>query len=306
MGAEAVSPPVSSPGSSAAGANQVTITISGNYRIITSNGLPNHTTGAFPNAHNPNRIAPQQHYFRVPLNPVVAANITPYGLGRFGVALNGVPFEAAGAEYWNGNPYSGWQYEVLGGKISLGTDDSNAHVQPSGSYHYHGLPAGLIAKLGGSGVKMVLLGYAGDGFPIYNQYDHTDPKDLKSPLKKMWPSFALKKGNRPGNPGGPYDGTFTQDFEYKAGTGDLDESNGRFGVTAEYPQGIYHYLISETFPYISRSFRGVPDPTFLMPGPPGGGFRGPPPGRGGPPGFRGPPPFPPGGPGGYPPPPGPQ
>ncbi len=185
-------------------ANQVTIVLSGDYRFITSNGIPNHATGPFPNPHNPNAISPQQHYFRVPVHPMVAAEATPYGLGRFGVALNGVPFEAAGAEYWNGNPASGWQYEVMGGHLDLGLDVNNAHVQPSGSYHYHGLPTGYITPFAAmTSQKMVLLGYAGDGFPIYNQYGHTDPKDAKSPLKKLKPSFALKKGARPaGSPRG--------------------------------------------------------------------------------------------------------
>jgi hypothetical protein len=31
-------------------------------------------------------------------------------------------------------------------------------------------------------------------------------------------------------PGGNYDGTFVQDWEYAAGTGDLDECNGRTGA----------------------------------------------------------------------------
>ncbi len=294
------------PGANANG-NQVSITTQGDYRIVTSNGIPNHTIGAFPNAHNPNSVAPQQHYFRIPLHPQVNVEPTPFGLGRFGVALNGVPFESAGAEYWNGNPASGWQYEVMGGKIDLGLDSSNAHVQPSGSYHYHGLPAGLLAKLGATGTpKMILLGYAADGFPIYNQYGHADPKDAKSPLVKLKPSFALKKGTRPGNPGGLYDGTFTQDYEYVAKSGALDECNGRFEVTPEYPEGIYHYTLSETFPYMARNFRGTPDATFVPPGPGAGrggpglaprgpaGPYGPPPPRGGPPPpppRGGPPPF---------------
>jgi hypothetical protein len=296
--------PGSSPAPSVNGyTNQVSITVSGDFRIVYSNGIPNHAIGAFPNAHNPNTIYPQQNYFRIPLHPVVAKQVTPFGLGRFGVALNGVPIEAAGAEYWNGDPASGWQYEVMGGKINLGLDDNNAHVQPSGSYHYHGLPTALIASLGGGSTpKMILVGYAGDGFPIYNQYGHTDPKDPKSPLKKLKPSFATKKGSRPANaPVGPYDGTFTADYQYNANSGDLDECNGRFEVTPEYPDGIYHYTISESFPYIPRSFRGTPDATFAMPGPPGGGF-GPPPGMRGPP-RGGPPPYGPPPPRGGPPPP---
>ena len=52
-------------------------------------------------------------------------------------------------------------------------------------------------------------------------------------------------------------GTFTQDFEYVAGLGDLDECNGRFGVTPEFPNGIYHYYITDAFPYIQRCVKGT-------------------------------------------------
>ena len=47
-------------------------------------------------------------------------------------------------------------------------------------------------------------------------------------------------------------GTFQQDYSYVAASGDLDESNGRTGVTPEFPSGIYHYYITDTYPYIQR------------------------------------------------------
>jgi len=51
-------------------------------------------------------------------------------------------------------------------------------------------------------------------------------------------------------------GTFLQDFEYVAGLGDLDECNGRTGVTPEFPKGTYHYFATETFPYLQRCVKG--------------------------------------------------
>ncbi|MGE0434248.1 MAG: hypothetical protein AB7S36_18465, partial [Planctomycetota bacterium] len=45
--------------------NEVTIKVEGDWRIITSNGIPDHTPGQFPNRGNPNRISPQQHKYRV-------------------------------------------------------------------------------------------------------------------------------------------------------------------------------------------------------------------------------------------------
>ena len=37
-------------------------------------------------------------------------------------------------------------------------------------------------------------------------------------------------------------GFFVNDYEYSRGLGDLDEHNGRFGVTPEYPNGTYAYF----------------------------------------------------------------
>jgi len=133
-----------------------------------------------------------------------------------------------------------------------------------------------MAKLGDDGQKMMLVGYAADGFPIYTSYGHNVAIDPASPLRKMRSSWRLKKGQRTGGPGGNYDGRFTADYEYVASSGDLDECNGRFGVTPEYPQGIYHYYVTEEFPQISRFWLGTPDSSFMKrgPGPGGRGSRG--------------------------------
>jgi hypothetical protein len=39
-------------------------------------------------------------------------------------------------------------------------------------------------------------------------------------------------------------GYYIEDFEYIAGLGDLDEHNGRFCVTPEYPSGTYAYFVT--------------------------------------------------------------
>jgi hypothetical protein len=51
-------------------------------------------------------------------------------------------------------------------------------------------------------------------------------------------------------------GSFRQDYEYVAGLGDLDQCNGRTGVTPEFPNGIYYYAITSTFPFVHRCLRG--------------------------------------------------
>jgi hypothetical protein len=253
--------------------NQVTITIEGDFRVIRSNGIPNHPTGQFPGRGNPNTISPQKYEFRVMANPKPAAASTPLILGPFGIAVNGVLFDPGADEWWNGDRTSGWQYEPLKmAPLFLGTDSSHAHVQPNGAYHYHGIPTGLLYTLTDGKEKMVILGWAADGFPIYNNLGHTKPTDAASPLRILKSSYRVKPGQRPNGPGGNYDGAFVADYEYAPNTGDLDESNGIFGPTPEYPNGIYHYVLTDQFPYIPRQFHGTPDKSFMR-GP--GGGRGP-------------------------------
>ena len=274
--------------SAAAAGNEVEITVDGLYRYIRSNGIPNHVTGQFPNRNNPHAIAAQNHVYRVPLNPQVAAQPTPLGLSPFGIALNGVPFDPGAAEYWRNDPNSGWRYEALSGAVSLGLDAANAHVQPSGAYHYHGLPAPLVAGQSAH-AHSDLIGYAADGFPIYALYGYVDPQAPASGVARLRSSYRLKSGTRPDGPGGAYDGSFVQDYEYVAGFGDLDECNGRRTVTPDYPGGTYAYYLTDDFPVIPRCLRGAPDRSFLRRG---GGPAGPtsPGGPGSRPGGGGPPP----------------
>jgi len=285
---------------------EVKIEVQGEYRLITANGLPNHETGQFPGRGNPNAISAQKYAYRVALHPKPLDQPVPLKMQPFGIALNGVVFDPGTNEWWKDDRTTGWHIEALvqGKKPGLGVDKQLAHVQPNGAYHYHGLPPALEGAA--KPAQMVLVGWAADGYPIYGPYAYTDAKDPKSPLKKMTPSYAFKKGNRPANsPPGKYDGTYTQDFEFVKGAGDLDECNGRVGVTPEFPEGTYYYLATDAFPFLPRAYHATPDPSFARHGGPGG-RRGRPGGQGGPPRGRpgdgspdGPPP---GGPEGGPPP----
>lgn len=263
-------------------AEQVTIKVEGDYRVIRANGLPSHRTGPFPNRGNPNRIAAQSYTFRVPAHPKAAERITPLGMQDFGIAVNGVPFDPGAAEWYLGDRHGGWQYEPLSGAIPLGIDANHAHVQPTGAYHYHGLPTDLLSSLHvNTSSHSPIVGWAADGFPIYAIYGFADVNDEKSGTKPLKSSYRLKEGKRPGGPrqpDGTYDGTFVADYVYEPGRGDLDECNGRFGVTPEYPEGTYAYFLTEDWPVIPRKFRGTPSADFRRRGPPprrpGPGFPG--------------------------------
>ena len=65
---------------------------------------------------------------------------------------------------------------------------NNAHVQPNGMYHYHGLPIGLI-QTQKKPDDLIHVGFAGDGFKIY--------ASMKNKFKS---SYQLKKGPRSGGP----------------------------------------------------------------------------------------------------------
>jgi len=323
-----------------AASTNVNLSRDGYFRVLTSNGIPNHATGAFPNPGNPNTISEQRYTFRMLLDPKENEKVTPLFMYPFGVAINGIPFDPGANEWYRGDRNSGWQYEAMALDGRLGIDQNNAHVQPDGAYHYHGLPTGLINRLSSYG-RPVLLGYAADGFPIYAPTGFPNKRG-----GRLRASYRIKSGQRAANsngisPGGSYDGSFVQDYEYVKGLGDLDEANGKHAITAEYPRGTYLYVITDSYPYIPRAFRGSPDESFKRRGrtgappgggyghpggqvrgfgpPPGGGYgqgggpqggmpphgrMGPPPGGFGPPGGMGPPPGGFGPPGGMGPPPG--
>lgn len=313
---------------------RVNVRVEGAYRYIFANGIPDHNTGVFPNRGNPNSISEQDYHFRMPLQGQLTGTTSRLFMSPFGVAVNGVPFDPGADEFWRGDRNSGWQYEAMYLGARLGLDGNNAHVQPNGAYHYHGSPTALLQKLGRFD-RPILLGYAADGFPIYGPFGYAKADRASGALVKLSSSYRLKTGSRPGvgsggsfggraysgssrgdigsrysggsnppfaalpqsGPGGVYDGAFVQDYEYIAGLGQLDDCNGRVGVTPEYPQGTYYYVITDTFPFIPRAFKGTPDLSFQRHGP--GAGRGPSFGAGpgsGHVGGRRLPPFPPGGP----------
>src|SRR6185312_5112605 len=118
-------------------------------------------------------------------------------------------------------------------------DAAKGHPQQQGVYHNHMNPTSLIAELGGSTATSVLLGYAIDGLPLYNDYAATTPGGA---LVKMTSSYQLKtyanniRGNGGPNVAGQYaDGCFEEVYQYIAGSGALDQYNSTFVYTIEYP-----------------------------------------------------------------------
>jgi hypothetical protein len=128
-----------------------------------------------------------------------------------------------------------------------------------------------------------IIGWAYDGHPIYGPYGYvTKSGGIVSQMKSGYVEESSKKENRPpiGDGEGQFPaGFFVEDFTYKKSIDEtvLDENNGRFCVTPEFPKGTYAYFATvnslsvdasppflnykrPTFPYlIGNSFRGVPN-----------------------------------------------
>lgn len=247
--------------------SRYTWSCSGATRALMGAGIPDHpvTGGQFATP-----ISSQVINVTSTLNPVNTGTASPIQI--VGYALNSVKFDpgtagtctstATGTGNGQGCVAIGgtdpWRLEAIGGVFQFGTDENNAHVQPDGAYHYHGMPEGIIAKAA-KGTGMVLVGWASDGFPIYGRYGYVDANNAASGtriLKSSYQKKATADAGRPSVSIFPL-GTFTSDYSYVAGSGDLDECNGRTGVTPEFPNGIYHYYITESYPYIQRCVKGT-------------------------------------------------
>ena len=114
-----------------------------------------------------------------------------------------------------------------------------------------------------------ILGWSFDGYPIYGPYGYSDPRDPKSPIQRVRSSFRLRQitvrdtipdwasFTHDGAPhhlnasqqGPPVNdkfplGRYVEDYEFVAGLGDLDQYNGRFTVTPQFPNGTYAYFVT--------------------------------------------------------------
>ena len=172
-----------------------------------------------------------------------------------------------------------------------GFDCSKAHPA-MGNYHHHQNPSAFKLDLNvisticntynSDGLYVIdstkhspLIGFAYDGFPIYGAYGYKNI-DGSGGVIRMKSSYALRNittrttySNGTNVTPGPAVSTtypigyFREDYQYNttsAATPDyLDEHNGRFCVTPEYPNGIYCYFSTvnanwnSAYPYVVGS-----------------------------------------------------
>jgi hypothetical protein len=111
-----------------------------------------------------------------------------------------------------------------------------------------------------------ILGYAYDGHPIYGPYAYQNA-DGSGGFKYLEPGYSVITGSRAGGPLiSQYPaGFFIEDYTYLEERGDLDEHNGRFAVTPEYPNGVYAYYTtvqSSVTNSLGDPFDGTRKPAF--------------------------------------------
>ncbi len=115
-----------------------------------------------------------------------------------------------------------------------------------------------------------IIGFAYDGNPIYGPFGYTNPLDATSEIIRLASSYELKESRSGGPSTSQYPlGTFVDDYVWiPRATSDksyLDENNGRFCVTPDYPEGTYAYFLTinlfnqPVFPYIlGKNYYSLP------------------------------------------------
>ncbi len=247
---------------------KTTVALKNGTRLMKTNALPNHPTGTFPNPGNPNKIAAQSRTYKIPIQPKLSGEAK--WAREPGVALNGVKFEPETAERFVCKTGEVYRIEAFQELVDLGLDFNHAHVQPTGAYHYHGVPEGLV-KLLDKGEDLIHVGFAHDGFPMYysksGMYKPSyqlaeetrtgDACSYRNPMQRMDKVLAESKP----------DGTFVSDWEYVEGLGALDECNGIALA------GGYAYFVTDEYPYIGRCLKGEFKEEGRRGPPPGGPHR---------------------------------
>ena len=255
-------------------ANVQTIRYSANSVYINCSDIPDYSIG--PWAMNPNTPTNQGFQLRFPRVPVENTGTkTSTPLGTIGSWTNGVAiFNALDARSYNNQNIWHQNAVVVEGPSF---DACLGHPAPGGVYHNHQNASCLYGA--DSTKHSELLGFAFDGFPVYGPYAYATAGGTGG-LTRMRSSYALRSISvrqtladgtvlTPAQYGPAVSATYplgyyVEDYAYLAGSGDLDEYNGRVAVTPDYPFGGYAYYVTvdaagkSAYPYdIGSKYYGV-------------------------------------------------
>jgi YHYH protein/Secretion system C-terminal sorting domain len=200
----------------------------------------------------------------VPRNPIPAT--TPQGImgGQNGLMIDGsVSFHPGDARSYNN--LGVWnQLAYYFEKPDM--DISNGHSTPNNMYHHHfnNLKVHVTSD---STKHSPIVGFAWDGYPIYGPYGYKNA-DGSGGLIRNTTSYVKKtytiRTNGPNVSTTFPIGCYIEDWQYTSGAGTLDEHNGRFVITPDYPTGTYAYFttvdanLDPIYPYfIGPTFYGT-------------------------------------------------
>jgi hypothetical protein len=253
-----------------------------NNVYVTTNSIADWTPIGYDWPNNPWFPEAQNFVFKITLNPkekTTAKTPTPYG--HIGIWTNGVSiYNPKDAKSWKDS--SSWfQNALYFEHLHMQTfDECFGHPNNIKEYHTHVNPPCLYNDRD-SLHHAPIIGYAFDGFPIYGAYGYSNTNGTGT-IKRMRSSYRLRNiTDRTTLPDGtklpitrygpaltiyPL-GAYVEDYEYVQGLGDLDEYNGRFCKTPEYPDGIYAYFVTidakyfPAYPYVlGPRYYGVVQP----------------------------------------------
>ena len=226
---------------------KVTVTIEGDTRKMVSNALPNHETGEFPTKWNPNKISAQSKTYSFPLKPTYTGEAK--WAKEPGIGVNGVKFEPETAERVECVSGEVYKIEAIQDLTNLGLDMQNAHVQPTGEYHYHWAAKWLIQHSDGW-EDLVHVGFAKDGYMMYySKSGKYSPSYELLTAKREWTSCTYRNAEVEVDNTTP-DGTYVSDWKFNASKWDLDKCNG---IEID---GEYSYIVTDEYPYIGRCLNG--------------------------------------------------
>jgi len=121
---------------------------------------------------------------------------------------------------------------------------------------------------GNSNTHSQIIGYAFDGYPIYGSWgydsngniiENTSSWKLSTTPRLDYANAIVHNNSILVAPLITPDGSAIEDFYYDPSYGTLDECNGKFAITPEYPNGTYAYFATSTYPYfIGPRYQGIP------------------------------------------------
>ena len=256
--------------------NVLRVCYTGTNVYVRAHGLAGYVMG--PWTGNPNVPSAQNEIFRIRRNPQqqTATKTAVPLVGGVGLSVNGIKFYGTGdsrsySSASNSNVANGdglWHGDAWTSEGTTMDATGKGHADQGGNYHYHATPIALYSDP--STTHSPIIGFAFDGFPIYGSFGYSNPMSSSSAIARIESSYQLRNittrtilpdGSTSSPPGPNVSssfplGTYMEDYEYISGLGDLDEYNGRYCVTPEYPSGTYAYFVTTksngdpAFPYL--------------------------------------------------------